>query len=252
MMVGIVQARFSSSRLPGKVLAPILGQPMLARQIERVRRARRIDRLVVATSDDTTDDPVADLANDLEVPCFRGSLDDVLDRFIGAARAYAASDVVRLTGDCPLADPKLIDAVIATYRGSGADYASNTNPPTYPDGLDVEVVSMAALERAWRQSTTLSEREHVTLHIHQRPTEFRLVNHAGQGDLSSLRWTVDAPEDLAFVRAVYEALYRTKRDFGTADILALLARQPDLGRGNSHIGRNEGLAKSLAAEKGDR
>src|SRR5262245_53776967 len=143
MMLGIVQARVSSTRLPGKVLKPILGATMLARQMERLQRSQAMDRLIVATSTDASDDAIEALCRASEVPCWRGSLDDVLDRFHGAARAHNATDVVRLTGDCPLADPLVIDAVVRLYRSSGVDYASNTIVPTFPDGLDVEVMSIA-------------------------------------------------------------------------------------------------------------
>ena len=248
MMLGIVQARASSTRLPNKVLMPILGASMLARQLERLKRCKRIDKLVVATSTDASDDAVETQARLAGVDAWRGSLDDVLDRFVDAARAHGAAHVVRLTGDCPLADPAVIDATIALYRQSGADYASNTNPPTFPDGLDVEVTSMAVLERAWREATKPSEREHVTLYIHQNPDKFRLANHASARDLSHLRWTVDKSEDFTFVSAVYAALYPGKPDFDTQDILDLLEQEPSLGRQNAHIARNEGLAASLRAD----
>ena len=249
MMVGILQARASSSRLPGKVLKPILGQPMLARQIERVRRAKSLDALVLATSTGAEDDAVAAVGEAHGNACFRGSLDDVLDRFVGAARAHGARHVVRLTGDCPLADPAVIDAVVATYRAAGVDYASNTNPPTFPDGLDVEVVGIGALERAWREARRAAEREHVTLYIHQNPALFRLANHASARDLSAMRWTVDTAEDFAFVTAVFEALYPTNPAFSMADVLALLAQRPDLAAGNAHIARNAGLVTSLQKEQ---
>ncbi len=249
MMLGIIQARTSSSRLPGKVLLPLLGKAMLSRQIERLKRARAIDRLIVATSEDATDDAVAMLAEGAGIGCWRGSLDDVLDRFAGAARANAAQHVVRLTGDCPLADPEVVDAVIATYHRSGADYASNVNPPTYPDGLDVEVMSRAALERAWVEAQRPSEREHVTLYIHQHPELFKLVNHPAPRDLSALRWTVDNEEDFSFVTEVYGALLPQKPNFGMNDILELLFRQPDLILGNAHIERNEGLMASFRKEQ---
>lgn len=250
MMLGIIQARMSSRRFPGKVLRPLLGVPMLARQIERLQRSRTLDRLVVATSTDASDDGVAEIAAATGVACHRGSLDDVLDRFVGAARAFDATAVVRLTGDCPLADPDVIDAVVRLYHDSGADYASNTNPPTYPDGLDVEVMRMDVLEQAARDASKPSEREHVTLHIHQQPDRFRLVNLASPSDLSALRWTVDTPADFDFVSAIYAMLHPTKPDFRMADILALLQRHPDLTLGMADHERNEGLAHSLRQEQG--
>ena len=174
MIVAVLQARTSSSRLPGKVLAEIAGVPMLLRQIERIRRSRRIDSLIIATSAESDDDRLAELCEKNGITCHRGSLNDVLDRVIGAVRASEASWVVRLTGDCPLTDPEVIDRVIAAAVDEpNVDYATNALEPTYPDGLDVEIVSREALETAWREATLPSEREHVTPFITSRPERFR-------------------------------------------------------------------------------
>lgn len=248
MMLAILQARVSSTRLPGKVLLPLLGKPMLARQIERVRRARRIDRLVVATSDAADDDGIARLCAEEGVDCHRGSLDDVLDRFHGAALRFAPEHVVRLTGDCPLADPAVIDDVIGFYLGGGYDYATNAVQPTFPDGLDVEVFRFACLEQAWREATLPSQREHVTPFLHGQPQRFRVGHYRQATDLSRLRWTVDEPADFDFVQRVYEALYPANPAFGTADVLRLLARRPELAALNGQFLRNEGYLKSLAAD----
>lgn len=246
-ILAILQARVSSSRLPNKVLAPILGEPMLARQIERLRRSRLIDQLVVATSDMPSDDSLEVLCNALGVPCFRGSLDDVLARFQGAYLQFGPSDhVVRLTGDCPLADPAVIDHVIQSHLTSGSDYTTNALQPTWPDGLDVEVFRSAALARACEEARLPSEREHVTPYIHKNPAIFQIKHVQGELNLSSMRWTVDEPADLAFVREVYSALYPRDPAFDTASILSLLARRPELGQLNDQFLRNEGYAKSLA------
>lgn len=247
-MIGVLQARAGSSRLPGKVLRPLLGEPMLARQIERLRRCERIDRLVVATSMETSDDAIDALCHKLSINCYRGSLNDVLDRFYQAARDYGATQVVRLTGDCPLADPRIIDDVIVAHLEHGNDYTSNTLQPTYPDGLDVEVFRFTCLDVAWREATLSSQREHVTPFIYQHPERFRLENVRSVEDMSQLRWTVDEPEDFEFVRRVYEALYPVKPDFGTNEILDLLHRQPELATLNAGRQRNEGFACSQAAD----
>ncbi len=239
-IVAILQARMSSSRLPGKVLAPILGRPMLARQIDRVRRSRSIDRLVVATSDRADDAPIAALCEREGVECFRGSLDDVLDRFYRCAVHHRANHVVRLTGDCPLADPDLIDALVDMYLGANVDYASNCRPPTLPDGLDAEVFGMQALEQAWREASDPFEREHVVPFIIRRPERFRVANWTWTEDLSAMRWTVDRPEDLEFVRRVFESLCPASPEFGFRDVLALIRAVPELGRINQGIQRNEG------------
>lgn len=239
-VVAILQARMSSTRLPGKVMAPILGRPMLARQLERLRRCAALDELVAATSDRQDDDPVAALCAGEGVPCFRGSLDDVLDRFYRCATERRADHVVRLTGDCPLTDPRMVDELVRFYLAGDYDYAANCRPPTLPDGLDAEIFSFAALEAAWREATDPFEREHVVPFIIRRPGRFRLGNWAWPQDLSGLRWTVDEPEDLAFVIRVYAALYPARPDFGFADVLALLEQHPELADVNRRFERNEG------------
>jgi spore coat polysaccharide biosynthesis protein SpsF len=246
--VAILQARMSSTRLPGKVLAPILGEPMLARQIERLRRCTMIDQLVLATSTDPGDDPLADLARHLALPVVRGSLSDVLDRFHQAFLAYPAEHVVRLTGDCPLADWRVIDDIVREHQSSGADYTSNCLQPTFPDGLDAEVMGGEVLQTAWREATRPVEREHVTYFIHQNPARFVLRNVAHATDLSGLRWTVDEPADLAFVQAVYSALYPNNPDFAMVDVLEWVANHPETVAPLGAFTRNAGLAASLAKE----
>jgi spore coat polysaccharide biosynthesis protein SpsF len=247
--VGVLQARFSSTRLPGKVLAPILGAPMLWRQIERLSRAASLDALVVATSIDSSDDAIAAFCTERGIACHRGSLDDVLTRVLAAARAARADRIVRLTGDCPLADPDVIDRVVAASRDSGCDYVSNTLTPTCPDGLDVEVATAAALERAGREAQLKSEREHVMPYLYKHPELFRTMNVAFAPDRSALRWTVDGSADLEYVRAIYAALYPAKPAFTTEDVVALLAARPDIAALSGHATRNEGYAKSLARDE---
>lgn len=250
--LAILQARASSTRLPNKVLAPILGQPMLARQIERLRRSNLIDRLVVATSEDAGDDALAQLCREASVAVYRGSLNDVLARFVGAYNACGpAQHIVRLTGDCPLIDPQVINRVIDLHLTSGADYTSNVLPPTFPDGLDVEAFRAELLQRANNEARLPSEREHVTPWIHQHPEGFKRENLRHEADLSYLRWTVDEPADLEFVRAVYAALYPVKPDFVMTDILALLEAHPQLAEINQGFVRNAGYLKSLKADRGD-
>lgn len=250
MIVAVLQARTSSSRLPGKVLADLAGKPMLLRQIDRIGRSQRIDHLIVATSREADDDELAELCAANGVDCHRGSLDDVLDRVIGAAREKDAGWIVRLTGDCPLADPEIIDRVIAAAVDvPDVDYATNAFHPTFPDGLDVEIVQRDALETAWREATLPSEREHVTPFITGRPERFRTVHITNDRDLSALRWTVDEPEDLTFVRGVYERLLGGKPAFGMADVLALVESEPSLAQVNRRFARNEGYALSLEKDQ---
>jgi spore coat polysaccharide biosynthesis protein SpsF len=245
-VLGILQARASSSRLPGKVLKPILGRPMLLHQLDRVRRARSLDALVVATSTDPSDDPIEVLCVSAGITCFRGSLNDVLDRFYQTAIAYRPRAVVRLTGDCPLTDPGLIDRVVEFFGTDTFDIAGTAN--TFPDGLDVEVVRFDVLERAWKEATRPSDREHVTLMVHRQPERFRVGRYQNETDLSHMRWTVDEPQDFELVRRIYEALYPRNPAFTTRDILELLAAQPQLLHVNQGIRRNEGLERSLAAD----
>jgi spore coat polysaccharide biosynthesis protein SpsF len=246
--VAVLQARMSSTRLPGKVLLRTCGKPLLAHQIERVRRCRAIDTLVVATSDSPDDAPIAALCDQLAVPVFRGDLHDVLDRMVRAARPYAPRWFVRLTGDCPLADPAVVDQVVRACREDGVDYASNALHPTFPDGLDAECMRFAALEEARHEACKPSEREHVTPFIHTQPQRYALreVRHAP--DLSGLRWTVDDPADFVFVSQVYEHLYPRQPDFGMEDVLALLRAHPELAAINGGNRRNEGYLRSLQKE----
>ena len=245
LILAILKARCSSSRLPNKVLKPILGVPMLARQIERVRRAKLIDQLIVATSNHASDDPLEELCASMGVPCYRGSLDDVLDRYYKAAEPVNPEHVVRLTGDCPLTDHFVIDQVIEAHLLNGADYTANCVQASFPDGLDVEICKFSVLKQAWEEAKLVSQREHVTLFINQQPDRFKLHHvHSGK-DLSHLRWTVDNPEDFELVTRIYSNLYPQNSNFTTADVLALLDTDHELTNINVHLKRNEGLQKSL-------
>jgi spore coat polysaccharide biosynthesis protein SpsF len=230
MALAVLQARMSSTRLPDKVLAPVAGTPMILRQIERLRRARKLERIVVATSIRADDDPLAEVLAAAGVPVHRGDLDDVLGRFIGALDAFGpAQTVVRLTADCPLADPDVIDATIGKFEASGADYASNVaEPRSFPKGLDVEVMTAAALRRAAAETSDPYDREHVTPYLYRNPDRFRMASHAQAADEGEVRWTVDRPDDLEFVRAVYDALYADDPDFTSDAIRAFVQSRPDL------------------------
>lgn len=249
MILAILQARMSSSRLPEKVLRPIVGRPMLEHQIKRINRARLIDKMVLATSTDPSDDPLERFCVKTDTDCFRGDLDNVLDRFYRAAKKYNPEHIVRLTGDCPLTDPEVIDATIQYYLDNDFDYVSNSLQPTFPDGLDVEVFSFAALEQAFEEAELPSEKEHVTPYINRNPGLFKIGNYSNTENLSGLRWTVDEPRDFEFVTQIYEALYEAKPHFLTADILQILKDNPELAAINSDIERNEGLKKSFAEDE---
>lgn len=231
----IVQARMTSTRLPGKVLLPLAGVPMLTRLVQRLRRVQRADAIVIATTTNATDDAIAMLCNTLGVPCHRGSEHDVLSRYADAARLHGADVVVRITSDCPLIDPALIDRVIAAYQEGGSDYVSNMLPPTWPYGMAVEVYSATALQQAHAGATQVAEREHVTPFIYGHPERYRLRNVASPVDLSQHRWTVDTPEDYELVRRLFEALYPVRPHFTQNDILEVLDAHPDWMAINQHI-----------------
>jgi len=229
LILAILQARLNSTRLPGKVLLPLAGAPLILRMVERVRRARRIDRLVVATGDQASDDPLAQVLEDAGVDVFRGPLDDVLARFIGALDAFPADHVVRLTGDCPLIDPELIDATIALHLETGADYAQNRLVDRgFPKGQDVEVITARALRRASAAAMTREEREHVTWGVWNHPELYRVVRLEPPTDEGHVRWTVDRPDDYDFVAAVYDALYSGDPAFSSDDVRAFVRGRPDL------------------------
>jgi spore coat polysaccharide biosynthesis protein SpsF len=247
--VAIIQARMSSSRLPGKVLAPLLGLPMIVFMARRVKCARLVDEVVVATSTDSSDDPLASSLSEHGIPCVRGNLQDVLDRFRTAARLFAATQVVRLTGDCPLMDAELVDRALTLLTDSDAHYVSNISPPTYPDGLDVEAFTIATLENAWRHAKLPSEREHVTLFMRAGHDHIRTLGWSALADLSSLRWTVDHADDLDHVRRLLEiAAIKSETAFDRFDLYRIIERE-HLGSGAKHL-RNEGLEASLAKDPG--
>lgn len=231
----IVQARMTSTRLPGKVLLPLAGEPMLTRLIERLRRVKRSDGIVIATTANASDDPIAALCAQLGVPCHRGSEHDVLSRYADAARLHGADVVVRITSDCPLIDPALVDRVIAVYEEGASDYVSNMLPPTWPYGMAVEVFSAAALQQAHAEATQAAEREHVTPFLYWHPERYRLRNVASPVDLSHHRWTVDTPEDYELVRRLFETLVPKHPEFTQAHILALLDAHPDWLTINQHV-----------------
>ncbi|MFA5906941.1 MAG: glycosyltransferase family protein [Desulfobacula sp.] len=243
--LAIIQARASSSRLPGKVLKPILGKPMIELHIERIQRCKNLDKLIVATSDKADDDAIEKLCKKIGIFCFRGSLNNVLDRFYQAACYFKPEHIVRLTGDCPLADPLLIDDLIDFYFNEKCDYACNDDPPTLPDGLDAEIFSFDALKKNWEGATLRSEFEHPTLYFFNHPDKFKRSSWQNPADLSHMRWTVDEPEDFEFVEKIFTHLYEKNPRFDTNDILNILAQYPDLSKINNMFTRNEGLEKSL-------
>jgi spore coat polysaccharide biosynthesis protein SpsF len=229
MICAIVQARMGSSRLPGKTLVEIANRPLLFHVLSRIQLSRRLQKVVVATTDLPLDDAVEEYATEHGVDVYRGSPGDVLDRYYCAAKKYGAGVIVRVTADDPFKDPQVMDEVIEAFLDSGRelDYASNTIEPSYPVGLDIEVFRFSALERAWLEATNEFDREHVTPYLWRHADKFRLLNVRRQEDLSWMRWTLDTKEDLDFIRRVYSELYHG-HPFFMDDILKLLQKNPQL------------------------
>lgn len=239
-IVTIIQTRRGSTRLPDKVLRPLVGQPLFVRQVQRVTAATLAGQVVVATTTAPEDDIIADICRQEGVECFRGHGTDLLDRHYQAARRYNADAVIKIPSDCPLIDPVIIDQVIAFYlhHEHEFDYVSNLHPATYPDGNDVEIMSMAILEEAHREATRPLEREHTTPFIWERPERYRIGNITiiGGRDLSmSHRFTIDYEEDYQFIKSVYEELYPSNPLFGLREILELLERRPDIFQINASM-----------------
>lgn len=243
-VVAIIQARMTSTRLPGKVLMPVLGRPLLEYQLERVRLSSMVDDIVIATTVNAEDDPVATLARKEGVGLYRGSELDVLDRYYKAALSAKADHVMRLTADCPFVEPELCDSIISQYFDSRVDYVHTG--ATFAEGLDCEIFSFEALKAAWQDASLPSEREHATMFLHNNPGRFSKLTHENSQDDSRLRLTVDETEDFAVVKKVLESLYPLHGAMmRIAHIKEFLAENPDVFEINSHVTRNEGLAKSL-------
>ena len=234
--IAIIQARVGSSRLPGKVLLDLCGKTVLGRVVERVKRMSKVKELIVATSILDSDDAIEDECRRLGVACFRGSEDDVLDRFRGAADTMAADQITRITADCPLIDPGVSDDIIERFETADppVDYASNKIPQSFPRGLDTEVFTREALERSARWAKKPYHRTHVTAYMYQTPELFTLLSVTSDVDRADWRWTIDTPEDLAFVRSVYERLDGSP-DFTWLDVVKLVDDNPDLAKINAHV-----------------
>ncbi|MDC0336042.1 glycosyltransferase family protein [Pseudodesulfovibrio sp.] len=246
-VTAILQARMSSRRLPGKVLMEVLGRPLLAYEIERLQRCSSLRDIVLATSDQPQDEPVATLGKQLGVKVFRGSEDDVLDRYYWAAKDCDAEHVMRVTGDCPLIEPGICELAVDTYFKMNADYLCTS--PRFAEGLDCEIISMSALETAWKEAAAPSEREHVTLFVRNRPDRHAMVELDNDSDDSAYRVTVDDPEDFEVVKAVMKALIPAHgSSFGWQHTKTFLDTHPNIMAMNAEIVRNEGLAVSLAKE----
>lgn len=237
-VVAVVQARYGSSNLPGKVLQPLAGTPMLTGILARLERARSVDVVVVATTESAEDDPVAGVAADSGVDVYRGAVYDVLDRIRGAVKMVPdATTVVRVSADCPFVDPMLVDEVVAALDDAGADVATNRLPPpylrTYPEGLDVEACTVAALDAAWLEAKSPQHREHTLSYLYDNPDRFRVAVVELQDDLSRYRWTVDSMQDLAVAQALADRLVPGSYDW--TQVLAVAQQLPELASVNTGV-----------------
>jgi spore coat polysaccharide biosynthesis protein SpsF len=239
-VVAIIQARMSSSRLPGKVLADLGHQPVLAWMVHRTRRANLIDRVVVATTTDPSDDPVAKFCLANEIALTRGSMNDVLDRYYQSAKHFKADVVVRLTGDCPLIDPEMLDENLEVFLEADPplDFAANRLPPPYkrtiPIGLDAEYCTFKALEYAWRVAGEKHQREHVMPYFYEHPEKFTILHITHEPDYGQYRWTVDTPEDLDLLRKIAD-FFPGRDDFSWLEVLEVVQAHPELNEINTEI-----------------
>lgn len=242
----ILQARMSSTRLPGKVLASINGKPMIQWQIMRIEMARKVKEIVVATSTDQTDDPLVDFLQDSGYLVQRGSLDNVLERYLEVIRNFGDyQNILRLTADCPLVMPEIVDEMITEFEESNVDYLSNSLEPTFPDGLDVEIMKSTALEKLAKMRLSDVEKEHVTLGFQDKSRDFAIGNFSQDLNFSHYRWTVDYEQDLEFVRRIYAEFQGREHIFGYQDLLALLEAKPELINEISGSLRNVALKENL-------
>ncbi len=249
MIVAIVQARMGSSRLPGKVLMEIVGKPVLWHLVDRLSKSRFIDIIVIATSDKEEDKPILKLSQDMDVGSFAGSAIEVLDRYYQAARKYNAETVVRVTADCPLIDPELVDKIIGIYLESNGQLDYVRKGLSYPDGLDVEVFSFKALEKVWQEAKKKSQRgEYVTTYIWGNPQLFNTFTVENEVDLSHMRWTVDYERDLVLVTEIFKNLYKEGEVFHLSDILEFLDKHPGLAKSNRDLINLEYLEAVLGEE----
>jgi len=231
----IIQTRMSSTRLPGKVLMKAVGKTLLELLLDRLKHSKYIKEVIIATTHNPNDDVLVDFCNKNGIKVFRGDENDVLDRYYQTAKAFNVDVVVRITSDCPLIDPKVTDNVIEQFLEGGYDYVSNISPPTYPDGLDTWVFSFKALEKTWNEAKDPYEREHVTPYFWKHPELFKIANISQATDMSQMyRWTLDYPEDYAFIKRIYEELYRPEKIFHMEDVLDLLKRKPEISALNSN------------------
>jgi spore coat polysaccharide biosynthesis protein SpsF len=232
MIAAIIQARTGSSRLPNKVFRLLCDKPLIWHVCNRLKGSQKIEKIILATTQNPMDDSLEDWALENEIPCFRGSENNLIDRFYNAANHFSVDTIVRITADDPFKDYEIIDKVISLFEDNDLDFAYNNNPPTFPEGLDTEVFSFKALEKAWKESTDDFEREHLTQYFYRNPSLFRQQCLKNKTNLSYLRWTIDTIADFEMTEMVYNKLFNLKNVFNMSDILVLLKKEPEIAKIN--------------------
>jgi spore coat polysaccharide biosynthesis protein SpsF len=238
-IVAIIQARINSSRLPNKVLHDLSGKSLLEHVVLRLKPSKKINKIVVATTTRLHDDQIEDLCKRLEIDCYRGSETNVLERYFEASKLFKADIIIRITADDPFKDYRIIDNAIDILIEKKLDFVCNNNPPTFPEGLDVEVITFEALKNSYLNATTDFQREHVTQYIHQNQSKYKIYNIQNASNLSDYRWTIDTLEDFTFARKVYDKLYVSNKIFLTEQILALLQNEPALKLINANVAKSD-------------
>ena len=246
----IIQVRTQSVRLPNKVLALINGKSLIWHIIERLKSCKKVEQIILATSSREEDKKLIEIANDCNILSFAGDENDVLSRFYHAALKFNADPIIRITGDCPLVDPSLVDKILEFYLENNYDFVSNTIIPTYPDGLDIEIFSLKSLTKAFNEAKLKSEKEHVTPYIWKNPKIFQLFNYKNKEDLSDYRWTVDEQLDLELIREIYSN-FKPKIIFSFKDVIEMAKLNPQIFKINENIKRNEGYLKSIKEDSDD-
>jgi len=244
----MIQVRTGSTRLPGKALKKIEGKPIIWHMINRVKKIKSVQQIVIVTTRKREDERFLKIAQENGILGFQGSEEDVLDRHYRCAMKFNADPIIRITSDCPLIDPYLVERILQVFLKNNYDYVTNREPPTYPDGLDTEIFSFSALKKAAIYAKMRSEREHVNPYIVKNPKKFKIFNYRNRKDLSHMRWTVDEKNDLKFVRQIYSRM-KPKMLFSTNAVLKILSKEPNLQKINQGINRNEGYSKSLKNDK---
>lgn len=242
-VVAIIQARMGSTRLPGKILKTVNGKSLLLYQIERLRDCKRVDEIIIATTDKTQDNVIEEFCKKIDISVFRGSENDVLSRYFFAAQKSKAQTIVRITSDCPLIDPQIVDSVVEFYQKNPFDYVSNVMERTFPRGLDTEVFSFESLTKVYNEAREEEEREHVTLHYYRNPDQFSIGSLMNEQNLSHFRLTVDTEEDFDLIQKIINHLYKKNTKFRLADIVELMNINPDWFKINSHVEQKKVLGE---------